>query len=78
MALILTFLKEASFDPDTTQSMGEAFDRACQFAQTREPAILEALAKRILAHAQQGERNPDRLCQAALSALGVLPIQRSA
>ena len=72
MSNILPFLREAVFDPETTKVMSEAFDMAClALAGHGDIARLQQdLAKRIIQHAQYGERDPARLCDAALSALG--------
>ena len=52
--------------------MGEAFDSACkELHDTGQPAIVyEVIAKRIIDGAKIGERDPVRLRNAALAALG--------
>ena len=72
MAQILSFLKEASYDPEMTRVMGEAFEAACrQITDNQNPLLREALAKNILAQAQRGERDPNKMCRAALSSMGI-------
>ena len=73
MGQILKFIHpDAHFDPETTAALGAAFDRAINMLDHgRPPAIVkEVIAKRIVTLAAKGERNPDRLCEAALAALG--------
>jgi hypothetical protein len=60
------------FDSDTLILLGEAYDKAVgslngvgQF-----PVVRETVAIRILELASRGERDPERLCQGALDALG--------
>jgi hypothetical protein len=52
--------------------MGEAFDTACKdLHDTGQPPIVyEVIAKRIIAAAKNGERDPVRLRNAGLLALG--------
>ena len=60
MGSILPFLKEASFDPEITAAMGEAFDLACETLRSVNASAerhREVLAKCIISHAQQGERS---------------------
>jgi hypothetical protein len=72
MTSILPFLREAVFEPEQTRAMSLAFDRAClSIKNDRDGLVREVLAKCILAHAQQGEKDPDRLCDAALAAFGI-------
>lgn len=73
MADILPFLREAVFDAEATTTMSEAFEMACKAlpAGRDSEQLREGLAKRIIQHAQYGERNPVRLCAAALAAVGI-------
>jgi hypothetical protein len=60
-----------SFDPDGVRAMTAAFDKACEalgLAKTHD-AVTENLAKMIVAQAQAGERDPDKLCALTLQAL---------
>jgi hypothetical protein len=52
--------------------MCAAFDKARKTLHDNgQPEIVyEVIARRIIALAQQGERNPDKLCEGALMALG--------
>jgi hypothetical protein len=74
VASILPFIRKAGavFDDRVTQLMGEAFDNACkELHDTGQPAIVyEVIAKRIIDAAKAGERDPVRLRNAGLSALG--------
>ena len=74
MASILPFIRKAGavFDDRATQIMGEAFDTACKdLHDTGQPPIVyEVIAVRIINAAKNGERDPVRLRNAGLSALG--------
>ncbi len=70
---------DGAFDSETTRLLGLAFEAACRKLEasgaSAEPAhaglTRELLAKRIIARARRGERNHDRLVEAALGhALG--------
>ena len=67
------YLNEQSFDAETTQVMGQAYDRARRMLHDRgQPElVLELIAKRIIAIASTGERKPDELARRALQALGL-------
>ena len=57
------------FDDDATLAMGEAFDRACKSLRHFGSAgrVREIIAKRIIEAAKNGERDPARLHEQALS-----------
>jgi hypothetical protein len=61
-----------AFDRDTTQAMGEPFDRACHFLHDigQPDLVRDIVAKRIIEVARRGERDPDELCARVLQALG--------
>jgi hypothetical protein len=74
MGELLKFIPpNANFDPETAAMLGAAFDKAiAALHDRRQPEIVrEAPAKRIITLAAKGERNPDRLCEAALAAMGI-------
>lgn len=54
--------------------MGAAFDKACQMLRDGgQPDVAkELIAKRIIELARNGERNPDRLCERVLAAMGTM------
>lgn len=60
------------FDPAMLTILGTAYDKA--FASLRyrgqPPIVRETMAVRIFELASQGERDSERLCHAALTALG--------
>ncbi len=64
-------LEGASYDPETVRVLCAAYDRAKQeLHDTGQPEIVrEILAQRILDLAEQGERDPARLCAGALRSL---------
>jgi hypothetical protein len=66
---ITPFLGDQKFDPETMRIMGVAFEMA-RAAVKRDRGGLYAnhsIAKRIIELAKDGERNPDVLCEQALS-----------
>ena len=60
------------FDPAMLTILGGAYDKALASLRYRgQPSIVrETMAVRIFELASQGERDPERLCHAALAALG--------
>lgn len=73
MTVVAFFHPGICFEPTALKLMGEAFDKACAEIRCGEPLAVseEALAKQIIVLASIGERDPDRLCQAALTVFGV-------
>lgn len=71
-AKVIPFLRDVSFDPDTTHIMGKAFDGACKRLQGigQSDLVKSVIAKRIVEVAKTGERDANRLCDLALEALG--------
>jgi hypothetical protein len=71
---ILPFIARSGtvFDDHATEIMGAAFDAACKELHDKgQPAIVyEVIAKRIIDGAKNCERDPVRLRNAALAALG--------
>ena len=72
---VLPFLElDLSFDSPTTAILRTAYYRALAELHNRGPdSVRHALARRIVTLASAGERNPDRLCDKALVAIGILP-----
>jgi len=65
---------DLNFDQITTAILDAAYDRAITELQDRGPnSVREAIAKRILALASAGERDPNLLCDKALVAAGYFP-----
>ena len=71
VASILPFIR-ADFDDQTTRLMGEAFDaaRASLDCQDEPELFYEIIAARIVEAAKKGERDPIRLREFGLAALG--------
>ena len=71
MPTIVHYLKQpAAFEPETLAVMGVAYDSALKSFPTSPPkGVREVIASRIINGASAGERDPDKLCQIALSAL---------
>jgi hypothetical protein len=77
---IIPFLAGLAFDPETTAVLASAFDTAWDrlvrsagpmATETDKHALREQLAKQIIAAAQDGERDPRRLVERALSYLAL-------
>jgi len=57
---IYQFLKDSDFGPEETKIIGAAYQRACEELglTNKSEQIKQLVAKRVLAIAQTGERNP--------------------
>jgi len=67
---ITPFLGDQKFDPETTRIMGVAFEMARATVKRDWGGGLYAshsIARKIIELAKSGERNPDVLCEQALS-----------
>jgi hypothetical protein len=75
VASILPFIRKAgtAFDDRVTAIMGDAFDRACKELHDsgQPPIVYEVIARRIIDGARGGERDPVRLRNVGLAALGL-------
>ena len=73
MADIVPFLAGQSFDPAMIRIMGEAFDTARRGLHDQgQPAVVqEIIARRIIAIAATGVRDPEQLALQALESLGI-------
>lgn len=71
MGSILPFWSRVVFDDADTRIMGEAFDAACEELRDawQSPLARELMAKRIIDAARAGERDVERLRDAALAGL---------
>ena len=66
---ITPYLNSKVFDPETTSAMGVAFGKTCLklgLAPTRD-AVTESVAKVIIALAEDGETDAERLYEQALA-----------
>jgi hypothetical protein len=72
VSTVVQFFQDTSFDSETTHLMGAAYDKACRtLHDTGQPELVrEIIAMRIVKAAKGGERDPDKLCERALQALG--------
>jgi hypothetical protein len=83
MGTVLQFFRpERAFDAETTAVLIVAYEKAVAGIERKcLPEIMrEVAARRIIALASKGERDPDRLCAAALGTIArtnVKPIARS-
>lgn len=66
---VLQLFRDAAFDPETVKTLCAAYDKArASLHDKGQPDIVnEVIARRIIALAKEGERDPDRLCAGALS-----------
>jgi hypothetical protein len=71
--MAITPIEDVAFDDAATLAMGEAFDNACKSLRNFGSACIvrEIIAKRIINVAKDGERDPTRLHEQALKALGI-------
>ena len=71
--MIVNPVQDVFFDDETTLAMGKAFDQACVSLRRFRTLITarELIAKRIIAAAKNGERDPSRLCEQALIPFGI-------
>ena len=70
MGQVLQFSRrDKTFDAETTAVLISAYEKAtAAIEKSGQPCIMhEVAARRIIAMASKGERNPDRLCAAALA-----------
>lgn len=68
---ILEFMQAWAFDPDAVQAVMLGFIMACHELNATETSsvIKSMIARRIIGHAQRGERNADRLCRKTVDEL---------
>jgi hypothetical protein len=69
---IRAYLHGLQFDPETIRLMGIAFEMALVALQRTDGIVTptrDAVAQKIIDLAKAGERDPERLCEAALQAL---------
>jgi hypothetical protein len=62
-----------AFDPENTQSLCIAFDKVCSTVaeRNRSEFVKELIARRVIALAERGERDPNKLAEEATSSLGL-------
>ncbi len=72
---IYRLIRESVFEPEAIERMTAAYEQALKVLQLtdRQDPITELVARKIIAFAETGETDPDRLCQRALDALGKGP-----
>ena len=66
---IRPFLNREQFDQETIRILGVAFEQVCITLRTRDrdDDVSQAIANKIIELAKTGERNPDLLCERALT-----------
>ena len=72
MSVVIPISRHAAFEPELTQAMAAAYERACRELRLRGRTGLsnETVAKTIIEYAQRGERDPERMRQHVLRILG--------
>ena len=72
MSKVVDLFRNTDFDPLTNAILTTAYEKARKSLHDRgqPPIVQEVIAARIIAAAKTGERDADKLCEAALSALG--------
>ena len=70
-AKILPFRSDQSFDAETTRAMGLAYDIAKVALHDSPNLVDEVIARRIIALASSGLKDPNQLAKRALEAIGV-------
>ncbi|MEA2980073.1 MAG: hypothetical protein QOF91_638 [Alphaproteobacteria bacterium] len=68
-----SLFSEAAFGPEVIDILASAHAKACKMLHDKgQPAVVqEVIARKIIAIARTGERNPDQLCERALNGFGV-------
>ena len=61
------------FDPEATHTLCVAFDMVCSTVAERDRSefVKELIARRVIALAERGEQDPQRLAEAVTSSLGL-------
>ena len=75
MAQVLQFVPpECAFDSEVAAVLLAAYDKAILSLHDKgQPSLVrEIIAKRIIEIGAGGERDPDKLCEAALARLGII------
>ncbi len=62
-----------TFNPEATHSLCVAFDKVCSTIaeRNRSEFVKELIARRVIALAERGEHDPDKLAEAASEWLGL-------
>lgn len=66
---LLQFMQDCAADPDLVKAVMFAFVMACHELNATETStvIKGMIARRIIGHAQRGERSADRLCRTTVA-----------
>jgi hypothetical protein len=66
---LLQFMQDCAADPDMVKAVMLAFVMACHELNATETStvIKSMIARRIIGHAQRGERSADRLCRTTVA-----------
>jgi len=72
MANVGNMFADGEFDPATVELLASAYEiaRKSLHDKGQPPLVQEIIADRIIEAAKNGERDPEKLCEKALTALG--------
>jgi predicted GNAT family N-acyltransferase len=72
-------MQDWAFDPDAVRAVMLAFIMAChELNATQTSCVIKSMiARRIVAHAQRGERSAERLCRRAVEEVLPRPVSRA-
>jgi hypothetical protein len=70
---VVELFRDAAFDPEAVVVLCVAFDKLRKKLHDtgQPPVVQEVIARRLIACAQRGERDPDKLAENALAAIGL-------
>jgi hypothetical protein len=76
---IYSLMRGAGFDRDTINAVATAFDAVCRELDlsTRSDPVTEVVGQKIIALAQQGTHDPEKLTVAALAYLESMGVHRA-
>ena len=72
---IRAFLEGRKFDPETIRMLGIGFEMALALRLADKDIANEVVSGQIIALAEAGERDPERLCEGVLRELQVPPLR---
>jgi hypothetical protein len=72
MVEILRFIRpDTVFDAEATSALIAAYEQAIAHLHDSGQLVREVIAKKIIARAMKGERDPNRLCASVLASIGL-------
>jgi len=73
MGTVVELFRDAAFDPEAVAVLCVAFEKVQKSLHDtgQPPVVQEVIARRLIACAQRGERDADKLAENALAAIGL-------